>query len=233
MAKAQGLYLWRHDEGWLMHLYDYILSGSCYKVRLLLSLLGKDYNKIAVDFHPGMAHKKPNFLAVNPSGTLPVFKDGDITLCDTQAILSYIALKYDPSGEWFPTDDPSVVGHIMQWLAFASRLTDSAGQARLHDMLGRELDIDVARFEARKAMRELEAYLTEREFLGQKFLVTGKPTIADIACFPYVALSPDGGIDHDEFPALRRWMIEIRRFDKFIEMPGIHRLHDQRDVEVT
>lgn len=211
-----------------MHLYDYVLSGSCYKVRLLLALIGKDYDSTAVDFYPGGEHRKPDFLQINPAGTLPVLTDGDVKLCDTQAILAYIARRYDKSGNWFPVDDGPNLGRILQWLAFSGRLTDTAGQARLHDMLGRVLDVEAARAGAHKAFRELEAYLTEREFEGFIFLVGDHPTIADIACFPYVALSPDGGIDHDDYPALRRWMIAVRRLPGFIEMPGIHALHDQR-----
>lgn len=216
-----------------MLLYDYVLSGSCYKVRLLLSLIGRDYDRIAVDFYPGGAHREPDFLEINPAGTLPVLVDGETKLSDTQAILGYIARRYDESGQWFPVDDGPTLGSILQWLAFSGRLTDTAGQARLHDMLGRDLDVKAARTGAHRAFRELEAHLTEREFLGKTYLVGDRPTIADIACFPYVALSPDGGIEHDDYPALRRWMIALRRLPGFIEMPGIHALHDQRGEDAA
>lgn len=209
-----------------MLLYDYVLSGSAYKVRLLLALLKVDYQSIAVDFYPGGEHLKPDFLALNPAGTVPVLVDGEVTLCDTQAILAYVARTCDATGVWFPTENPVVLAKILQWLAFASRLTDTAGAARLHDMINRPLDIDRARKAAHKVLRELEAHLTERGFEGKTFLVGDNPTIADIACFPYVALSPDGGIDHDDYPAIRRWLIAVRRLAGFIEMPGIHALHD-------
>lgn len=213
-----------------LRLYDYVLSGSAYKIRLFLSLLGQEYESVAVDFYPGGEHKKPAFLAINPAGTLPVLVDGDVTLCDTQAILAYLAAKYDASGNWFPQSDPPLLGRIMQWLAFAGRLTDTAGAARLHDMIGRDLDVDAARKAAHKALRELEAHLTEQGFRGQTFIAGITPTIADIACFPYAALSPDGGIEHDDYPALRKWMVAVRRLPGFIEMPGIHPLHEQHEM---
>ena len=212
-------------------LYDYVLSGSCYKVRLLSALLGLDYERVPIDFYPGSEHRQPDFLAINPAGTLPVLEKGDLVLTETQAILAYLASQHDPSGRWFPKTDPAVLASIMQWLAFATRLTDTAGAARLHDMLKRPLDIDAARKDARRAFRELEAHLTERGFLGKTFLVTDHPTIADIACFPYVALSPDGGIEHDDYPAIRRWLYAIRSLDGFITMPGIHVLHERRQPE--
>ena len=212
-----------------LQLYDYILSGSAYKARLFMALLGVDYQPVAIDFHPGGEHKKPDFLAINPAGTLPVLVDGDLTLCDSQAILAYLAQKFDPTDTWFPTRDPGVTGRILQWLAFAGRLTDTAGAARLHDMLGRPLNIEKARKGAHKVLRELEAHLTEQGFRGETFLIGSSPTIADIACFPYTALSPDGGIEHDDYPAIRKWLVAIRRLPGFIEMPGIHRLHDMRE----
>lgn len=214
-----------------LQLYDYVLSGSAYKARLFMALLGLDYQSISIDFHPGGEHKKPDFLQINPAGTLPVLVDSDLTLCDTQAILAYLAHKFDTTNQWYPTNDPVATGRILQWLAFAGRLTDTAGAARLHDMLGRSLDIDAARKGAHKAMRELEAHLTEQGFRGHAFLIGSKPTIADIACFPYTALAPDGGIEHDDYPAIRKWLIAIRRLPGFIEMPGIHRLHDMRDED--
>ena len=59
-----------------------------------------------------------------------------------------------------------------------------------------------------------------------RFLAADRPTVADIACFPYVALAPDGGVSLDSYPSIRLWMRAIRSLEGFIEMPGIHRLHE-------
>jgi len=210
-------------------LHDYVLSGSCYKVRLLAALLGVTYERVPIDFHPGLEHKQAEFLALNPAGTLPVLTDGDLVLTDTQAILAYLATTHDPAGRWLPRDDPKTLAQVMQWLAFANRLTDTAGAARLHDMLNRSLDVDAARRGAFSAFRELEAHLAEQRFAGSAFVVGEHPTIADIACFAYTALSPDGGIEHDDFPSIRTWLHAIKSLDGFITMPGIHVLHERRD----
>ena len=212
-----------------MHLYDYALSGNCYKVRLFLALLQQPHTSTAVDFFPGEAHLGDAFLEINPAGTLPVLTDGELTLCDSAAILVYLAQAYDTSGTWHPTQDAATSARIQFFLAFASRLSDTVGQARLHDMLNLPCDIDSARAAGHRALRELESHLTEQSFADQRFLVGDTPSIADLACFPYAALSPDGGIAHDDYPAVRRWLIDVRRLPGFIEMPGIHRLHDQAD----
>ena len=59
-----------------MKLYDYVLSASCYKVRLMAALVGVKLELEAVDFHPGRMHKSAAFRQMNPAGTLPVLVDG-------------------------------------------------------------------------------------------------------------------------------------------------------------
>ena len=54
-----------------------------------------------------------------------------------------------------------------------------------------------------------------------RWLAAPHATIADLACFPYAALAGEGGIALDEFPALRRWIRDLRHIDGFVGMPGI------------
>lgn len=206
-------------------LYDYVLSGNAYKARLLFALLNVPYESRAIDFHPGAEHKSPEFLKINPAGTLPVLTDGDLTLTDSASILVYLALRHDASGNWYPVSDPARCAQITSWLTFADLLTMSIGVARLHDMIGRPANIRKARAAAHKALRRLESHLVEQEFAGHRYLVGGEPTIADIACFPYTALAGDGGISLMGYPAIGRWLLAIRGLNRFVGMPGIHAMH--------
>ena len=52
-------------------------------------------------------------------------------------------------------------------------------------------------------------------------LFRSHPSIADIACFPYVALAGDGGITIEDYQAIRRWLERVRRLPGFSVMPGI------------
>jgi glutathione S-transferase len=61
---------------------------------------------------------------------------------------------------------------------------------------------------------------------GDAFLAGNRPTLADIACFPHAMLAPDGGISTDPYPTIRLWTRSLRALPRFIEMPGIHRLHE-------
>lgn len=203
-----------------LRLYDYTASGSCYKVRLLLNFLGLDYETRSVGFFPGREHKSAGFLEINPLGEIPVLEDGDLRLRDAQAILAYLARTYDRDAGWLP-QEPGPFGEVMMWLAFAGGPLMAASAARLHDALGYDLDIERARADAHRTLTVLDDHLTERALLGKTWIVGDAPTIADVACFPYAALSGDGGIGHETFPALKTWMLAFRRLDGFIAVSGI------------
>ena len=206
----------------MITLYDYDLSGNCYKLRLFMNMLGLDYRKAGVEFYPGREHKGAAFLAINPLGQLPVLEDDGLVLRDAQAILTYLAARYDAGGNWYPTGDARTLGEINMWLAFADGITATASAARLHDLLRYDIDIEQARAGAHALFRVLDERLwfSERED-GGWICRRAAPTVADIACFPYVMLSDQGGISLIDYPALRRWTDRVKRLPGFIAMPGI------------
>jgi len=206
-----------------MKLYNYELSGNCYKLRLLMSFLGVDYETEAIDFYPGQKHKSPDFRQINPLGQLPAIEDNGLVLRDAQAILVYIASKYDADGTWYPAQDPALLGQVMQWLAFADEITATASAARLHDGLYySHIDVEAARKGAHTLFRILDEHLFFAEDIGQAWICpSDHPTIADIACFPYIMLSEEGGINRMDYPAIRRWCDRFKRIPGFIVMPGI------------
>ena len=206
----------------MIRLYDYELSGNCYKLRLMMSILGIKHETVPVDFHPGREHKSAWFLELNPLGQLPVIEDDGLVLRDAQAILVHLASNYDPTGRWYPLDDPKSLGVVGQWLAFADGITATAAAARLHDGLLLDIDVEACRAGAHRLFRVLDEHLWFREAEGQDWICPGShPTIADIACFPYVILSEEGGVSRQAYPAIRRWTDRVRRIPGFIVMPGV------------
>jgi glutathione S-transferase len=204
----------------MIRLYNYELSGNCYKLRLLMNMLGVAYEKVPVDFYPGKQHKSPDFLEINPFGQLPVLEDGDLRLRDAQAILVYLAARYDAKRTWYP-ENAQTMGRIAMWLSTADDITRTASAARLHDALGYELDVESARRGAHQVFRVIDEHLSDMETVSQHWLAATHPTIADLACFPYIAMSGEGGISRDDYPAIGRWIERIRRLPGFIGMPGI------------
>jgi glutathione S-transferase len=206
----------------MIQLYNYDLSVNCYKQRLLLSLLDVPYESIPVDFFPGREHKSAEFKKINPLGHIPVIVDGDYTLRDAHAILVYLAAKYDPTRRWYPADQPELIGEVAQWMLFAEGTTNTASAARLHDNLGYDFDIEALRAGAHRLFRVLDEHLWFREREGLDWVCRSvHPTIADLAIFPDVMLSEEGGISRLPYPALRRWTDRVRRLDGFTPMPGI------------
>ncbi|PDT29230.1 glutathione S-transferase [Rhizobium sp. L9] len=207
-----------------MKLYDYILSPSCYKIRLMAAILGVKLDIRPVDFHPGMEHRGPELLVLNPAGSIPILMDGELVLTESSAMLAFLAARSGP--DWLGLNAPEETARVQQWLSFSHRLTTNLGGARLHQMLLRPGNIEALQAQGIAALRELEAGLFEQRLRDMLFLTSDRATIADIACFPYVALAPDGGISLDPYPNIRLWLRAIRSLEGFIEMPGIHRLHE-------
>jgi glutathione S-transferase len=195
-------------------LHDLELSGNCYKVRLFCSLLGLKLDVAAVDFLGG-AHKKSPLIEKNPFGEIPVFEDGSVTLRDSQAILVYLARKF--GGEtWLPTDAAGMA-EVMSWLMVAeNEIARGPNDARLHDKFGFDLDVAQAREKAKRIIGLMEARLAKRDWLA-----LDRPTIADIACMPYVALSHEGGVSLQPYPRVRAWIGRIKALPGFIGMPAL------------
>jgi glutathione S-transferase len=56
---------------------------------------------------------------------------------------------------------------------------------------------------------------------GREWLASGRVTIADVACYPYVALAPEGEIDLAPFANVRRWLGRIEALPGYVPMTGI------------
>ena len=63
----------------MIRLYDFELSGSCYKLRLLMNMLDIRYEKTNIDF-VNKEHKGEAFLKINPLGEIPVLEDEGLRL---------------------------------------------------------------------------------------------------------------------------------------------------------
>jgi glutathione S-transferase len=205
-------------------LYNYELDDSCYRVRLALSLLGLEWQAVAVDVFPGKEHLSPPFLAMNPSGRLPILRDGDLVLHGTEAILAHLARSHDRSGKWLPAQGRELA-EVMQWLIFSAHDLGVTITARQHSLFGTSGDETSLRATSSRAIRIMDDHMTARGFEGLEWFAAGHPTIADIALFPAFALSRDFSIDHDEYPALRRWARRFRTLPGFKTMPGIPDYH--------
>jgi glutathione S-transferase len=205
-----------------MKLYSYNRSGNSYKVRLLLSFLGLKYEVIermtTAPKDKISQTDQPDFLAINLKGQLPVLIDEDTKIIDSAAICFYLAKKYDKSGKWLP-DDPLIQAKIIYWVSTsANEISSSLSKAR------RRVLYDDTRFDLEKCQEKGYQILTivEAALSESKWLATNETaTIADIICYPYIALCHEGDMSLDEFPKIQNWIKEIQKLENYINLVGI------------
>ena len=173
----------------------------------MLSMLGLEHEIMPVDFNGG-EHKSAEFLETNPLGEIPVLVDGDVTLRNSQAILVYLARRYG-DGAWLPTE-PAQMARVMQWLSIAANeIQHGPNPARRAIVFGRDFNLAAAHETPHRLLRFMDDHLATREWLE-----LDPPTIADVACYPYVAVAPEGEIALDPYPAVLSWV------ERFESLPG-------------
>jgi glutathione S-transferase len=195
-------------------LYDMELSGNCYKIRLFCSLLGVSWESIPVNLLKG-EHKQAAFLALNPRGQVPVLDDAGTVVWDSMAILVYLAGKYG-DGRWFPAE-AEPMARVMQWLAVSeNEILYGLARARAVTKFNRPWNLSQCQELGRAGLGVMENHLGHNQWLA-----ADRPTIADIACYPYVALAPEGGVALDDFPHIGQWIDRIRSLPGYVGMPGL------------
>lgn len=183
-------------------LYNHPLSGNAYKVRLLLSMLKLDYTLVNVDLKTG-ENLTPAFKQINPRGQVPVLTDGDTVIWDSMAILVYLARRYG-NGEWLPTSAADEA-QVMQWLAVSeNELLYGLARARATLLLKRPFNLEQCQAEGKAGLAVMEQHLA-----GNEWLAVGKPSIADIACYPYVMLAPVGEVSLADYPKVQQWQARV------------------------
>lgn len=190
------------------------LSGHAHRVELLLRMLDLPY---AYRDAPPAAWGTPAFLALNPLGQIPVLEDGGLVLADSNAILVYLARRYDPAGRWLP-EVPEGAAAVQRWLSIAAgELCHGPATARSLALWNTPTGSDPVR--AKAISGRLLAFMDGHLAAPQPFLAAGHPTVADLACYGYVAHAPEGGIVLDPYPAVRAWLGRVEALPRFEPMP--------------
>jgi glutathione S-transferase len=194
-----------------IRLHGFPLSGHVHRVRLLLSLLKLPFEEVNVDL-PGGEHKRAAFLARNPFGQVPVLEDGEVTLADSNAILVYLAIRYDQERRWLPAD---AVGQarVQRWLSVAAgELAHGPAAARLAVLF------DAPRDPRHVAKAEALFATLDRVLSGRAWLAADHPTIADLAMYAYTSHAPEGGVLIAEHRYIGAWLERIEALPGFVGM---------------
>jgi len=193
-------------------LHGMALSGHCHRVELLLRMLDIPYEFIPTSLD--QLTSAP-FLQLNPLGQVPVLEDGNVVVSDSVAIMVYLIKKHAPDTSWFP-DDPIIASQIQRWLSIAAgELASGPNSARLMAVFGRPGHPDTIGQTSKRLLEFMDAHLKDRTWL-----VGEGPTIADLACYAYVAHAPEGGIDLAPYPSVRAWLKNVEALPHFKPMPA-------------
>jgi glutathione S-transferase len=187
----------------VIKLYDSSVSGNCYKVRLLLTRLGIEFEREELSVFD--RSNRPDVLGgLNPALRVPtlVLEDGR-TLGESNAILWYFA----DGTEYVPTDAYERA-QVLQWQFFeqydhepniaVSRFWELA------DLHPSPADLEAKRTGGERALDAMEGHLAGREFIvGERY------SIADISLYAYTHVAPEGGFSLEPYPAVREWLARV------------------------
>ncbi len=187
------------------------LSGHTHRVVLLLRMLGLPYRFVAA---PAEVRRSAAFLQLNPLGQIPVLQDGAVVLADSNAIMVYLVKRYAPHSFWLP-EEAVAASHVQRWLSVAAgELKYGPAAARVIAQWGMPGDRGMAAEIAGRLLRFMDAQLA-----GRAYLAAEHPTIADLACYSYVAHAPEGGISLDPYPEVQAWLRRVEGLPGFKAMP--------------
>jgi glutathione S-transferase len=195
-----------------MLLYDSGISGNCYKVRLLFSLLGIEYERREVDVidRSGRAELLGE---LNPGLRVPtlVLDDGR-PLAESGAILVYFA-----EGTEYLPGDRYARAQVLQWMFFEQYSHEpNIAVARFWAHAGIEPEVREAAAKREGGYRALEAM--ERHLAGRAFFVTDTPTVADIALYAYTHVAGEGGFEMGRFPSVTAWLARIAALPGYVSI---------------
>ena len=201
----------------MISVYGMSMSGNCYKLRLLLEQLGRDYRWVEVDSARG-GTRTAEFLAKNPNGKVPLIEleDGRV-LVESNAILCWLAegTGYLPSDAWQKAQ-------ALSWMFF-EQYSHEPYVAVARFIRGwtpadspRRADLPRLRERGHQALAVMERHLQSADWFGGAAY-----GIADVALFAYTHCAADGGFDLGAYPCIEAWLARVRNTSGFVAMADL------------
>ncbi|MDJ0734529.1 MAG: glutathione S-transferase family protein [Nostocaceae cyanobacterium] len=198
----------------LVRLYDFLPSGNCYKIRLLLTQIAMPFERVNVDILKGES-RTAEFLSKNPIGKIPLLElESGKYLAESNAILFYLS-----EGTEFLPYDRFLKAQVLQWLFFEQYSHEPfiATSRYWISILGKgeeyQEEIEKKREPGYAALRVMENHLK-----SHNFFVDERYTIADISLFAYTHVADEGGFDLTKFPAIQAWIKRVKNQPRYISI---------------
>ena len=192
----------------MYRLYDNLSSGNGYKVRLLLTQLGIQFQRIELDTFGGET-RTPEFLAKNPNGRIPALEleDGTV-LAESNAILFFLAEETP-----FLPKDRLERAQALQWMFFEQYSHEPYVAVPrawvLHPPAGGLSPAQVSELDERRAKGHAALSVMEQHLADRPFMAGERYSIADIALYAYTHVAPEGGIALDGYRSIKSWLDRV------------------------
>ena len=177
-------------------------SGNSYKLALMLTLCGQDFELIWTDFGGGVTRKAAWRQSVNEMGEIPVLEEDGLRLTQTAPILLRLAGRY---GRFGGSDDD---GHeILRWLFWDNhKLTGHLATYRFLRAFMPSPDPSVLSFMRKRIDDYLD--IVEQHLENRAFMVGDQATVVDISMIGYLCFPPEeSGYDlAASHPAVNSWI---------------------------
>ena len=194
--------------------YGDMLSGNCYKIKLLMGFLGIEHEWIHVDILSGETHTD-QFLRMNCNARVPVLQIAeDEFLWESNAILNFLA-----EGTGFLPTSGIQRARVLQWQFFEQYSHEPyiAVARFINKFLGmpaeRADEFHSKQDGGRRALEVMEQQLNETPFIAGE-----SPTIADISLYAYTHVAHEGGFDLEAFPTIRAWLRRVEALPNYVPM---------------
>ena len=194
-----------------MRLYDYVASANCFKVRLLLAQLGREYQRVPIDIFGGDT-LACEYADINPARATPVLEtDDERYLQESNAILWFLA-----DGTDYLSEDPFARANVLKWLILEQTdVMPGIGGLRFRLLTGRWTPDTPAAVQRRDlgldALQMLDDHLQDNEFfVGDRY------SIADVSLYAYTHTAPEAGFELGDYPNVTAWLGRVEQQPGFM-----------------
>lgn len=195
-------------------LYGDMLSGNCYKIKLLMQFLDIEHQWVHVDILANETHTD-RFKTINPNERIPVLEIDTATyLWESNAILNYLA-----DGSQFLPEEHLAKAKVLQWKFFEQYSHEPyiATTRYINKYLGlpdaKRLEYEAKQTGGHHALSIMNTHLGKHQFfLGEQ------PSIADISLYAYTHVAPEGGFDLSTYHHIRCWLTDFEQLPGYIKM---------------
>lgn len=194
-------------------LHDFLPSGNCYKIRLLLNQLGIEYERVNVDIL-NKESRTPEFLKINPNGRTPVLYHEGKYLAESNAILWYLA-----SNTLFLPDGNYEQALALQWMFFEQFSHEpNIATPRYWVSILKAEDEYKEQLKVKMKLGYAALDVMEQHLANNSYFVGNQYSIADIALYAYTHVAEEGNFDLSGYSRIKEWFKRIESPENYINI---------------